>query len=620
VRPRTSPAAQSRPRIGSPSLWLALLSALAVLGLVAKNLDRATPGSLALVHHREEDLSSRSGCAGCHGGNGVTMAEACRECHADIAAQIDAGAGLHGSLDPRVAQGCSLCHSEHHGKRTALVNARSFALAGVPDVLAFDHARVGFEMHGKHLELDCAECHALANEKVLEKGQRRYLGLAQDCKGCHEDPHSGRIARACADCHDQSAFNQFPHYIHDQRFSLQGAHAEAACVECHQNESAHSVEALGGLEPAPAWRECRDCHSSPHQDAFVELVAQLAGATTGASCAGCHDAVHQGFRDQGVTITPAQHAFSGFALDPPHDQASCGDCHPAETIDFASRYPGRGQSDCRACHLDAHRGFFEARAQAQPEAASACASCHGVGALSFAHVPDFDHRLSTGFALNGAHEQSACESCHPRAEHPDELGRTLGLVSEHFGPIQGCVSCHLDPHRGMFDAEHLPAQFQGKSDCARCHQESSFRNLAQPFDHFLWTKFRLRGAHAQIACSECHPPLERPDAFGRTWAAAAGTDCQTCHADPHAGQFVVDGRTDCQSCHQTTSFHELDFDHNKDSRFPLDEAHAPLDCAACHRPWIQNGVEVVRYKPLGMECTDCHGVNRSALRPKRGKR
>ena len=179
MRASARPPARSGVRLGSPSLWLALLSSLAVFGLVAKNLDRASPGSLALVHEREDDLSSRTGCAGCHGGNGVSMAQACRECHADVAAQIDAGAGLHGSLDPRVAQGCSLCHSEHHGKRSALVNARSFALAGVSDVLAFDHVLVGFPMSGKHLELECAECHALANEKVLEKGERRYFGLAR---------------------------------------------------------------------------------------------------------------------------------------------------------------------------------------------------------------------------------------------------------------------------------------------------------------------------------------------------------------------------------------------------------------------------------------------------------
>ena len=157
--------------------------------------------------------------------------------------------------------------------------------------------------------------------------------------------------------------------------------------------------------------------------------------------------------------------------------------------------------------------------------------------------------------------------------------------------------------------------------CARCHDETSFRALPGGFDHGRWTGFPLAGAHGEVACSDCHTPLGRPDDNGRTWKRAIGDSCAECHGDPHAGQFAEGGATNCHGCHGSTSnFSLLSFNHNWDSRFPLDEAHSPLPCSACHKPWPVGDRQVVRYKPLGTECIDCHGVNSGQLRPRKEKR
>jgi len=51
------------------------------------------------------------------------------------------------------------------------------------------------------------------------------------------------------------------------------------------------------------------------------------------------------------------------------------------------------------------------------------------------------------------------------------------------------------------------------------------------------------------------------------------------------------------------------FDHQRDSRFALDANHAKLECSACHRPSpTADGRTAIRFKPLGTECADCHGV------------
>ena len=47
-----------------------------------------------------------------------------------------------------------------------------------------------------------------------------------------------------------------------------------------------------------------------------------------------------------------------------------------------------------------------------------------------------------------------------------------------------------------------------------------------------------------------------------------------------------------------------------DARFELGDAHRALACSACHEAWASdNGIEVVKYKPLGTQCTDCHGAH-----------
>jgi hypothetical protein len=52
----------------------------------------------------------------------------------------------------------------------------------------------------------------------------------------------------------------------------------------------------------------------------------------------------------------------------------------------------------------------------------------------------------------------------------------------------------------------------------------------------------------------------------------------------------------------------LRFDHQRDSRFPLDANHAPLPCASCHRTVQTDQGPMTRYKPLGTTCGDCHSA------------
>ena len=66
----------------------------------------------------------------------------------------------------------------------------------------------------------------------------------------------------------------------------------------------------------------------------------------------------------------------------------------------------------------------------------------------------------------------------------------------------------------------------------------------------------------------------------------------------------------CERCHTSTStWEEVRFDHNTQSRFKLDGVHQKVPCEGCHFPVkLPDGAEIIQYKPLRMECKDCHEI------------
>jgi hypothetical protein len=684
-------------RLRSPRLWLAIVSSAAVLYVTVGYVTRPSPGPLAAVHEREPKLTGFGSCANCHGGWFSDMTAACLDCHKDIGGQLESRVGLHGILDPAMAPQCARCHSDHHGEEFAMVNKLSFTEAGIAERDRFDHETIGYVMLGKHLELTCDKCHKNADVAVLPEGEKRFLGLSQECATCHEDVHKGQMGQTCVQCHGQESWTKLHSEGHEKRLALVGGHGDIACRTCHaQEDPLHSLEAIGrGTWLYP--RECRVCHESPHDEAFLVAAADLVARPPGAGCIECHLPEHTAFRQEGVTTTPEQHACSGFPLVKPHDTQACTDCH-GRGEDFAARYPKRKAEDCEACHEDvhggqfasgpfaaqgcvgcherewwephaftvdrharaalpltgahrevecteghkqpgeesprvfhgtparcegchddAHRDFFaRAERELKRDRAGTCAVCHLT--TTFREVPPegFDHGKWTAFPLEAAHAQSSCESCHKRTEKPDATGRTFGFVQEVYGKLIGCVTCHKDPHGGEFDKPGLPREVNGRTGCARCHTEASFRAFPEEFAHGKWTGFVLDGAHGKVSCASCHAPQRKPDRFGRTWGRAKGGRCVDCHTDPHAGQFLIGGVIDCARCHKSTTFKDLSFRHNFDSRFPLGKAHANVACDECHKPTRIGNVEVVRYRPLGRECADCHSAD-PLKRPPKGR-
>lgn len=501
---------------------------------------------------------------------------ACTSCHRDV---------HEGKLGPD----CASCHGQERAFKT---------------VANFEHPK-SFPLVEGHAGRACTSCHTPPNYKVGDTS----------CVACHRKDYDATtkpshaaagLGTNCAECHGRAKWTEGVRFEHPRAFALAGGHGGVACASCHEAGAKQ-----GRVEAFKRTRGCAECHPSPHAETLIAGVARLGRGTAPArACEACHSAADRTFAAGVERMTAMLHAATGFALGRPHDRVECAKCHAGYGTErpgteaerrswWVAAYPGRSAEDCAACHKDPHLGQF-----AGSRTGGRCVECHE--RVRFV-PPTFDaaSHARSSFPLTGSHTAVACVFCH---KVEDGVRR--------FVPTPGeCAGCHADVHEGRFDGPTMRATLDGRSGCARCHTTGSFRVLSWTGeDHGTWTGFALRGAHAKAACARCHERggggtpqggVPRSGVFARAPKA-----CAACHQDPHAGQFVVRGATDCARCHGEESFKATTFDHQRDSAFKLDEQHARLACAACHRAYQEGGASIVRYKPLGKTCAECHDPRR----------
>jgi hypothetical protein len=226
-------------------------------GFVSVDHKRASDG-YALV-----DAHAPLLCEDCHqlnvqGGTSywdVADQNDCVGCHLEAYDSIHAGSGF--------PTACSDCHSQ---------------IAW--DSVTFEHAAAsgGFELLGRHQEIECTSCHDGVTGAPL------FLGANQEeCFTCHLDDyerqHGGTgIPTACLNCHTNEGWGvvNFDHGIVSGGFDLIGAHAALGCSYCHDvnNNDAQF------WHPADE-NDCITCHQNDYD-------SQHAGTGTPTACADCH--------------------------------------------------------------------------------------------------------------------------------------------------------------------------------------------------------------------------------------------------------------------------------------------------------------------------------------------
>jgi len=235
---------------------------------------------------------------------------------------------------------------------------------------------------------------------------------------------------------------------------------------------------------------------------------------------------------------------------------------------------------CSDCHTDYHKGEF-AKNGVSPD----CNQCHTNNGFTPSTFSIEKHNL-TKFPLEGAHQATACNACHKK---------TFKWTFRNIGGSK-CVDCHKNVHKGF-----MADKFMANDNCTSCHNVNSWKKVT--FDHSQ-TKFKLDGAHAKIACGDCHYRKNDKGVKVQLFAGLS-PDCTSCHKNPHAGQFDVNGKTDCTKCHTTDSWAKTKFDHNT-SRFKLEGAHATVKCGECHKSITNEKGKYIQYKFKSIECSTCH--------------
>ncbi len=335
--------------------------------------------------------------------------------------------------------------------------------------------------------------------------------------------------------------------------------AAARCLTCH-TALRDRIQAGKGLHARAEYRRCETCHIEHHGREFQLVFWGKQG--------------RQSF----------DHRQTGFPLAGAHARQTCEACHqPARLRDPAALRAGGANpqrtflglgTGCVTCHRDEHRGQLAGRA---------CVSCHTQQAWKPAS--QFDHQ-KTSFPLQGAHQQVACASCHPRQSAPQQGDADGAFLKLRGIAHQSCASCHRDPHAGRLGQQ-----------CQQCHTTADWRQGARErFDHDR-TGFPLTGAHRQVACASCH--RQRGPGGETVFGKMSHARCSDCHRDPHAGRMGPQ----CQACHSTAGWRggaaRAGLDHDR-TRFPLRGAHRQVACQSCHpagKPLRRGGFE---------RCASCH--------------
>ncbi len=134
--------------------------------------------------------------------------------------------------------------------------------------------------------------------------------------------------------------------------------------------------------------------------------------------------------------------------------------------------------------------------------------------------------------------------------------------------------------------------------CADCHSAASWTELRDPlvFDHAEATGFDLEAGHGVASCSACHESL----VFEYVPSA-----CADCHTEPHRGELGFG----CETCHTSAGWQDRQqiFIYHFTTLFPLQGAHATVDCDSCH-----TSPPPTEFATTPTECESCHEADYAA--------
>jgi hypothetical protein len=370
-----------------------------------------------------------------------------------------------------------------------------------------------------------------------------------DCALCHRG----------SDWHTLKADFRFDH-AKETGVELQGAHAQAACLLCHNDRGPVSHYANQG---------CAGCHADPHRGQM------------GRNCTDCHD--QKTWRPNEMI---ARHDRTRLPLVGAHAATACFRCHPgAQVGNFAG-----ADSRCEGCHAGQYlRSSYDHVASGYT---TDCDRCHRPTAWKPAQ---FAHPSS--FPLTFGHGNRLCTECHTPPNY-------AGLSTT-------CSSCHLDDYNATNNPPHAAANFS--TNCAQCHNTRGWTGA-----NFLHSpSFPLTNGHAGRACTACHTGGVWVGLS--TTCSSCHLDTYQATRNPNHSSFGIP--TTCEQCHNTVRWGDGTFTHSFPI---TTGAHAGFSCNQCHTTGVGNAFScthchehnqssmnsehngVSGYQWLSSRCYQCH--------------
>jgi len=364
---------------------------------------------------------------------GLHAKAACSACHQTDAPPelMESGMGERVlKFGPVKGKQCADCHESPHRFEPQLQGdclrchkgADSTWTMGERGVDVQYHTQFGFELKGAHMKVECAKCHSPELETYAERfpdpASVGYTRKADQCSGCHKDPHDGQFkARypSCAQCHTVDRF--MPSNIgpgqHPASYPLLGAHRAIACIQCHTIDPQTDVRQFKNTPVS-----CKVCHADPHDRQFEKEILEN-------DCTACHRSDFSTFKIESYVHQNMRAFFKGKG----HANSGCVQCHAAAQGEQQIVQYRSTPTDCAACHQDLHRGQFSQNGQTQ------CERCHASTAQWTAD--QFSHERDSTFTLGTAHSKLDCKACHFPAPQRD------GTTIVQYRPLTSkCEDCH----------------------------------------------------------------------------------------------------------------------------------------------------------------------------------
>ncbi|HKJ01558.1 MAG TPA: hypothetical protein VJ997_03855 [Longimicrobiales bacterium] len=216
---------------------------------------------------------------------------------------------FHETLAPEMLGECSHCHVAHAFRASPDGATCTACHAGGGNQVAWAGGRLLKDVpfpkvpfvHEDHVGVTCATCHGVGYAHATLR-----IRTTDDCRSCH---HRARAEAACVECHDQDAVNALEIHVSRElaidigtverpvrwlRFE-HGMHTGTPCATCHTEGSALATGPGAGcstchLQHHEPTADCAACHARPAADAHDSR------AHLGCDGDGCHDAP-AGIRD-----------------------------------------------------------------------------------------------------------------------------------------------------------------------------------------------------------------------------------------------------------------------------------------------------------------------------------